>query len=162
MNEPEARELEPEEVIAIVLYTGDGVYTDLNSALRSGKHKKWDTLIFTLNNGLLKLPSFIGTAFRGFQNTITVEKGGELVFKTCTSMTTDYDVALAFTGETLFGITCHKHGHDVGWASKYQDEKEILFPPYVQFNVTRCESHDGTLEVHLEESLELGYASLYV
>ncbi|GLE57220.1 hypothetical protein NJBCHELONAE_25280 [Mycobacteroides chelonae] len=133
---PEASRLDPDDLLALADYTGDG-FRDLNSALRSGAlDASQQARVDAIKGALEKLPRHEGPVARGTDLPPEVlaryQPGKNVVEDAFTS--TSKDPSATFPGNTYFEIVS-KNGRSVDGLSQYPHEAEVLFPPGTAFSV---------------------------
>jgi hypothetical protein len=128
------------DLSALADYTGPG-HVDLNEALRSGiMDASQQARVEALNQALEKLPPHHGPVFRGTHlpdgELARYQPGVVVTERAFVSTSIDPAVArfAAFAGNVEFKILS-KTGRDVSSFSAFPSEREVLFPPGVQFYV---------------------------
>jgi hypothetical protein len=143
--------LTSDEAEAIRAYT---VCSDkVNGALRNAHNQviteTIQTQIDNINSGLGKLPSFVGTTFRGcgrdVEDYFDLSPGQVFCDHAFLSTTKDIEVTENFgDADYLFVVTCKQKGKDIGDYDCNADvedisEEEVLFPPETRFLITKVE-----------------------
>ena len=165
---PEAPPPTEDQAEAINTYTGS-MYRDINGLLRGAKQfgdpeyeKKVQDVADKAAEGLRSLPDYKGETYRGTAlNNDIIEKmkvGGTYSDKGFLSTSSNPDIADTFSNsnktegktQVLFTID-GKHGKDISSASKFGNEKEILFNPSSKFRITSMEEKDGILHVGMKQ-----------
>lgn len=165
---PDAPPPTEDQAKAINTYTGS-MYRDINGLLRGSKQfgdpeyeQKVLDVVEKASEGLRSLPDYKGETYRGtaLSNEI-VEKmqvGGTYSDKGFLSTTSDKNIADTFSGSNagtgktqVFFTIDGKHGKDISSASKFGNEKEILFNPSSKFRITSMENKDGILYVGMKQ-----------
>ena len=158
------------ESAAIVLYTIEwdlsrpSLYSVLNNTLRLEDRLQlipWFSYLKLLFTALFKLPSVIGTVWRGVRGDLrSGYKPGETVtwwgFSSCTAsicaLTSEQYLGLSGSS-TLFAIQC-LNGKAIKRHSYFAQEEEILLLPCSHLKVIDCISRqDGLHIIHLFEVL---------
>nr|XP_017210042.1 ecto-ADP-ribosyltransferase 4-like [Danio rerio]XP_021327492.1 NAD(P)(+)--arginine ADP-ribosyltransferase 2-like isoform X1 [Danio rerio] len=141
----QADSLTRNNVIAIYVYTDDGVYRHFNSDTRCDKIKyrqreyKWYSLHFLLTEAIQVLKKTQKKCFSTFRGTeIEFNKNvlnTKVRFGSFVSSSLDRKKASYFGKVSCFEIRTCK-GAEVTEYSKLRHEKEVLIPPYEVFKVT--------------------------
>ena len=156
-----------EQAKAINTYTGS-MYRDINGLLRGTKDfadpeykQQTQDIADKAAEGLRSLPDYKGETYRGtaLSNDIVAKMkvGGTYSDKGFLSTSSNLDIANNFAGFTSAGQTRvfftvnGKHGKDISSASKFSNEKEILFNPSSKFKITSMEEKDGILQVGIKQ-----------
>lgn len=148
-----------EEVMAIYSYTTNDIYKDLNRTLRSGRvadKKKYGPMVDIINDGLAKLPKFVGNVVR-FEKKKSVNSWGPGKVKTFKAYTSSSKKkGFCWSGNTKLKIKS-KTGRFIGMMSAFKNEQEVLFPPKTKFRViSRKKAKKGTKpNCHKEETLNV-------
>lgn len=158
------KKLPSELYSALALYTGDGIYGDLNTALRSANRKKvapyfrYLRMIFEAFAKKKKSNKAKVTLYRGVCADLQAEYtvGKTVCWWGVSSCTSDKGVAASFSSgcsstSTLFTIQCTS-AMDVQDVSLYPSEKESLLPPGTKLKVVSSSKkgnvhHIGLVEV---------------
>ena len=156
-----------EQAKAINTYTGS-MYRDINGLLRGKKDfadpeykQQVQDIADKAAEGLRSLPDYKGETYRGtsLDNSLIAKMkvGGTYSDKGFLSTSSSPGTADSFggynsTGKTAVLFTIQgKHGKDISSASKFSDEKEILFNPSSKFKITSMEKKDGILQVGMKQ-----------
>ncbi|XP_051783566.1 erythroblast NAD(P)(+)--arginine ADP-ribosyltransferase-like [Erpetoichthys calabaricus] len=149
---PTPNYLDRNTTLAVMAYTGDFIYSDLNDAVEHGVNKTtkkhYRSVHFLLTKAIQTLNAIQTLscirAYRGVMVEIRPNQGEAFRFGRFASSSTDFSTAIRFGDVTFFNITtCH--GADI---SNYSlcDESEVLIPPYEKFNVKEINGGNITLE----------------
>lgn len=148
---------------AIMLYTSNAIYQDLNKCLRDenrAKIKKYFKYLRLLFEAMDHLPKENRTLWRGISVDLfgskDYEPGKTVTWWSVTSTTSDMNVAKNFTkgcgGKcTLFTIDT-KTSTDIAPLSFYANEKESLLAPGTQLEVISKKQNGNVAEIHLKET----------
>ena len=164
---PEAPPPTEDQAKAINTYTGS-MYRDINGLLRGSKQfgdpeyeQKVQDVVDKAAEGLRSLPDYKGETYRGTAlNDDIVAKmkvGGTYSDKGFLSTSSNPNIADNFSSSNSAGKTQvlftiqGKHGTDISSASKFGNEKEILFNPSSKFKITSMEEKDGILHVGMKQ-----------
>ncbi|XP_039607937.1 ecto-ADP-ribosyltransferase 5-like isoform X1 [Polypterus senegalus] len=135
--------------LAVRAYTTNKFYSELNNAVQSGvdsvTKKYYRSMHFLLTKAIqtLKGRNCI-RVYRGVKVEIRPKVKDAFRFGRFASTSTNITVARRFGKGTFFSIkTCH--GADISKYSVYQNESEVLIPPYEEFIVTQVKGKDVTL-----------------
>ncbi|XP_038144835.1 NAD(P)(+)--arginine ADP-ribosyltransferase 2-like [Cyprinodon tularosa] len=132
--------LTPDELTALRVYTKNenGVYSDFNSATRTGRNVygasfKYHTLYFLLTSAIQKIKEHDKRCYFTYRRTYSTfekkEKEIRLGSFTSSSLTSNLE---QYGKKSCFKIkTCH--GADIINYSAHPEEKEVLIPPYEVF-----------------------------
>lgn len=144
-NKKPALFLSRHELDAISIWSDSGAYQNINGPLRSqekGKICPILPLVVEIEKGLLRLPTYRGTVYRGSSlpgSVLDAHRPGKTVtYSGFTSTTTDPSTA-HFFGDWFFVIHVSQSCHNI--QSVTQGESEILCLPGTQF---RVDSRDDT------------------
>nr|XP_055036525.1 GPI-linked NAD(P)(+)--arginine ADP-ribosyltransferase 1-like [Misgurnus anguillicaudatus] len=161
-NEGKSKYPRPQDnfLIAIFVYTGRTVYNQFIQDVMNGKHKyetkkySWYSLHFLLTEAiqiLKKTNDDCETTYRGTKVMFNENvPNKEIRFGSFASSSLDRKVAERFGTESCFEIkTCY--GADAEY-SQYNNEKEVLIPPYEKFYVTEIKKDDWCKTVFVLES----------
>ncbi|NWY68367.1 NRT2 ribosyltransferase, partial [Erithacus rubecula] len=155
----------PDQAIAIMAYTMNGLYKKFNDEVRvSGRSGQtyrnmfhFKTLHFLLTDALATLRAAqqeqkCHCVYRGVKDKLFKAKVGDIVrFGQFTSSSLCKNVADSFGETTVFKVrTCH--GADIMNFSSTPTEKEVLIPPFEEFNVTDVIEGNEKVEIHLNSS----------
>lgn len=148
------------EYTAVYAYTdADVYYKRLNDALRSGDAQamaRVSPMANVLDNAFEKLPKYKGSAlFRStdipsdvFEKMLESKKFSDQAFMS----TSTIDLVNVFNGDVRFYIPQSSSGRNISQFSALPDEKEILFPRAVKFDIMDVEfKENGITEVILNE-----------
>lgn len=148
---------------ALVLYTGNGIYRELNTALRSANRKKvapyvrYLRMIFETFSKKKKSNKAKTTLYRGVCADLQAEYtvGKTVCWWGVSSCTLDKGVAEGFSSgcgstSTLFTIECTS-AMDVQDISLYPLEKESLLPPGTQLKVASSSKKGNVQHIRLVE-----------
>ena len=170
----DAEGLERAHVIALRLYT-TAIYTYINEPLRFQEHYRkvsgaeprhpLAAVVWFIFKGLkiLRMNSDIGEGstilWRGMKNAKVADEflksGGSNCEKAPMSTTKDLKVALAYSkgGGVIFKIEVTgklRMGGDITFLSAFPEEKEVLYPPLTQLNLTKS-GYAGNKKVNQEK-----------
>ena len=125
---------------AIRSYTGNDVYNECNCAARErqgSNFERWSPFIWHLVQGLNALPDVEATVYRGIQgiNPQDYKRNKKIHWSGFTSTSTNPAVSRSFGG-VMFEIQV-VNGKDIQGQSQYQQEREILLSPHMEFVVTQ-------------------------
>ena len=127
-------------LVAIVLWTSNVLYSELNQTLRENKDLScWNVYLKHLINGLKLMPYYRGKVYRGFkvQKDVDVYKKGEIVnWKTVNALSKKKEVARGFSSSNgmMFEVAVFS-SRDISSLSQYQFEEEVLILPYSRLEV---------------------------
>ncbi|MBL9038797.1 MAG: hypothetical protein JNG84_09805 [Archangium sp.] len=149
---PELANISIDDLVAMRAYTG-AFYREMNSGLRGTTPEtltKLAPLIKTAASGLNKLPSYVGTVYRGAS--LTPDKlarylAGETIAEKA-FLSTSTDKTTAFGGNVLFVIDAKSNGKPVKVLSQFARENEVLFGPGTEFKVLSS-AFDATVGKHV-------------
>ena len=160
--------LTTDQSASIMLYTLEwtprehSFYIIFNKALRAEdrtKLKPWFSYLKLLVTSLSKLPSTVGTFYRGIKQDLhgIYPEGSNFVwwgFSSCTASlkVLQSEPFLGTTGSrTMFHIKCHS-GKDIRRHSFYSTENEVLLLAGRQFQVESCyNAGNGLYQIQMEE-----------
>ncbi|XP_037620297.1 T-cell ecto-ADP-ribosyltransferase 1-like [Sebastes umbrosus] len=136
---------------AICVYTGDHLYTDFNTAVRTkrniyGSSFQFRSLHYLLTSAIKILNNnYCHTTYRRVRASFTGEKHQIIRFGSFASSSYKTDLT-EFGNETCFKIkTCS--GASLKNYSAYDDrEAEVLIPPYEMFNITEISNGQGKFQ----------------
>lgn len=156
------RKIDPQHYGAIMLYTSNAIYTDLNKCLRDenrGKIKKYFKYLRLLLDAMSALPQQKRTLWRGVSANLFANPqyavGKTLTWWGVSSCTADKKVATGFAGScggdaTVITVEA-KTSCDIQQVSFYGSEKECLLAPGTQFKVKSKSKKGNVAEITLEE-----------
>ncbi|XP_062348591.1 erythroblast NAD(P)(+)--arginine ADP-ribosyltransferase-like [Cinclus cinclus] len=150
------------QAIALMAYTMEGLYRKFNEEVRkAGRSSQqyrdkfhFKTLHFLLTRAVQRLWDDQGQqchcVFRGVEKYKFSAKVGDIVrFGQFTSSTLCESVIEDFGNTTVFKVqTCY--GAYINDFSSYQDEEEVLIPPYEKFRVTKVTDNGETVQIELD------------
>jgi len=146
--------------IAVQLYTSNLMYLGINRQLKQGKYKECLTYLSYFQLAFLKLPLYIGRAYRGVRNKnyANHKKGENILWMNISSLSLDYNVALKFSKEKETQIPQVMYIIDV-LSARYldllsvSDEKEVTLFPYSILEVTdiKIDKNTGMITYFLTE-----------
>lgn len=143
--------LEKKQVMAIYVYSfgRDDIYRDFNDAVRT------QNSVYKTNFGYHTLHYYLTIALQGLNarqlqgnREYTTVRGVDQSFSTdvlnkevrfgsfASSTKAGYKIALKFGSKSCFKIVT-RFGADISMYSKYENEAEVLIPPYEVFKVTK-------------------------
>ncbi|XP_056341815.1 erythroblast NAD(P)(+)--arginine ADP-ribosyltransferase-like [Oenanthe melanoleuca] len=149
--------------IAIMAYTMIYLHEDFNEAVRvAGRSPQayrdnfhFKTLHFLLTDALATLRAAqkeqkCRCVFRGVDDYKFKAKVGDIVrFGQFASSSLSECVAKGFGNTTEFVVqTCH--GAYIEEFSNFEDEEEVLIPPFEKFNVTKVIDYGNNVQIHLK------------
>mmetsp|Transcript_117524 Transcript_117524/g.226728 ORF Transcript_117524/g.226728 Transcript_117524/m.226728 type:complete len:433 (+) Transcript_117524:71-1369(+) len=156
------KKMEPSFYGAIMLYTSNAIYSQINKALRDedrGKVKKYFKYLRLFFEAALCLPQQKKTLWRGisvdlFKNA-QYEVGKTVTWWSISSCTSDKKVADGFAGGcgggcTVFTVNA-KTAFDAAALSMYQSEKESILCPGTKLKVKSKTQSKGITQITLEE-----------
>jgi len=129
--------LSEQEFVAIVIYTGNSVYSKLNASIRNytpanpDDFKTWAPLAKAIESGLEKLPSFPDKTYRGIRKPANFDDiykpNAYVVWMGFSSSSFSNSVAYAY-GDAVFNIAAAgADGKNIQEVSLYKGENEVLF-----------------------------------
>ena len=145
---------------AILLYTSNAIYRELNSTLRSENRKalkKYYDYLRLLFEAMDSLPKKNVTLWRGISVDLFEQyKVGETItWWGVSSCTSDESVARNFMsgcgGNCSLLIVDTKTATDISDITFYSNEKESLLAPGTQLEVVKSERKGKVSEIHLRE-----------
>ncbi|CAK8997360.1 unnamed protein product [Durusdinium trenchii] len=154
------KRLEPHLYGALMLYTSNAIYRQLNAALRSedrNKIKKYKPYLRLLFEALNRLPQQKRTLWRGIGVDLydQYSKGSTITWWGVSSCTSDVQVAKNFMkgcGTACSFLTVNtKSAVDISKITFYGNEKESLLAPGTQLKVISAERKGKVSEITLEE-----------
>ncbi|MEB5704253.1 PAAR domain-containing protein [Pantoea anthophila] len=156
LNEPElAGLLSDDQIGAIYGYTTNEGYTALNPALRGQTPLTPELEAFASHarDGLLKLPAYKGTTFRGIsslpEDVLAINQPGRLVSDGAFMSTSSGE---PFGGNVLIKVD-GTSGRDISFLSEYPNEAEVLYPPGTKFEVINRVDDGVNTQLHYKEVL---------
>jgi hypothetical protein len=147
---------------AILMYTSNAIYKDLNKCLRDenrGKLKKYFKYLRLLFEALNTLPKAKKVLWRGISADLhdspQYQVGKEVVWWSVSSTTADKSVAYNFAkgcggGSTVFTIDTQSSS-DISSMTFYSNEKESLLAPGTKLKVTAKKKTGNMTEISLKE-----------
>jgi SPP1 gp7 family putative phage head morphogenesis protein len=153
----EQKGLKGHEYGALRAYTGSH-YREWNQMLRQGRYATdfgLQALVEAANEGLSKLPNFVGTVRRGLtthdlDRYFTVYREGSIVEEHAFVSTAQGSSGFHGNMEVIIQS---KTGKSVKFLSQHPSENEVLFGPGTKFKVTRVERTSGGGRIHMEQVL---------
>ena len=143
-----------QEVAAMIGYT-KFEYMQLNTALRSGdavELRRLKPLIEHTNQGLAKLPNYVGLVHRGVE--LSAEQIAKYDVGTVVAehafTSTSFDEAGKFSGNVQFNIMS-KTGTRIDFLSAFGHEKEVLFRSGTRFLVLNVTTIGRTTMITMKE-----------
>lgn len=146
---------------AIMLYTSNAIYRDLNNVLRSedrGKIKKYFAYLRMLLEALGRLPQQTKTVWRGVGVDLfeQYKKGSEVTWWGCSSCTADINVAKNFMkgcgGKCTLLTIQSKTAADISAITFFGNEKENLLAPGTKLKVLSAEREGNTTKITMAET----------
>ena len=132
--------LTDDEYLSLQAYTSD-LYREINPALRSGNTGEWEAVVEAATQGLSKMKDngyrYTGAVRR--DATFDLKQLDELfpengIFEDKTFVSSTAKLKGVFPGNTEIQIT-GTTGVDIKTLSRYELEKEVLFPPNTRFTI---------------------------
>ena len=159
------RRLSGDEITAIRMYTGNGIYMQLNETLRAleSRNSAYEALVpymHYLLSGLKKIPSAAPVfVYRGLKLTEEqgekYQEGRRVSWRGLTSCSTNPGVAAGFSSNYILKIKLFVSGCSVQQYSLFPRESEVLLWPRVPLLVTkRVMNNQGSFHVELEEIIQ--------
>merc|ERR1712130_126246 len=145
---------------AIMMYTSNAIYKDLNSALRSEdrvKIKKYFPYLRLLLEALGRLPQGKKTLWRGVGVDLYDQyaKGSTITWWGVSSCTADMNVAKSFMkgcgGKCTLLTVKTKTAADISEITFFGNEKENLLAPGTQLKITSSTRKGNVTEISMEE-----------
>jgi len=146
---------------AIMLYTSNAVYRELNNVLRSedrGKIKKYFAYLRLLLEALRRLPQQNKTVWRGVGVDLyeQYKKGSEVTWWGASSCTADINVAKNFMkscgGKCTLLTIQSKTAADISAITFFGNEKENLLAPGTKLKVLSAERDGNTTKITMVET----------
>eukprot|EP00928_Gymnodinium_smaydae_P011726 TRINITY_DN14299_c0_g3_i1.p1 TRINITY_DN14299_c0_g3~~TRINITY_DN14299_c0_g3_i1.p1 ORF type:complete len:276 (+),score=31.94 TRINITY_DN14299_c0_g3_i1:35-862(+) len=145
---------------AILLYTSNAIYAELNKVLRDEKRSKVEKFfpyLRLLFEACSRLPSRKKTLWRGVSVDLssTYKVGETIVWWGVSSLTCDRKVAQDFTsgcgdGASLLTVDT-ENACDISELSIYSNERESILLPGTKLKVVTSKKGSGCAEIHLKE-----------
>ncbi|CAK4501297.1 unnamed protein product [Aphanomyces euteiches] len=145
---------------SIVLYTGNWIYSQLNSCLRSENRqsiRKYFNYLRVFLEAMCRMPQMEQTLWRGISVDLfdTYEEGKVITWWGVSSCTSDENVARNFMHScggscTLLRVRC-KTAMDISVLSMFPHEKECLLAPGTQLKVLKRVRNGKISEIEVEE-----------
>lgn len=162
------RKMTEKEYAAIMLYTSNAIYKDLNQALRDNnrsKVKKYFKYLRLFFESMDALPKQKRKLWRGLSVDLhknpQYKVGGTVVWWGISSCTSDEKVAKGFAhgcgGKATVITVESKTAADISQVTFYSNEKESLLSPGTQLKVKSNKMNGNVCEITLEE-VEIGRA----
>mmetsp|Transcript_130232 Transcript_130232/g.309007 ORF Transcript_130232/g.309007 Transcript_130232/m.309007 type:complete len:706 (-) Transcript_130232:33-2150(-) len=156
------RKMTDKEYGAILLYTSNAIYKDLNQTLRDnnrGKLKKYFKYLRLFFESMDALPKQKRKLWRGLQVDLhkspQYKVGSTVVWWGISSCTSDQGVAKGFAqgcgGECTLITVESKTAADISQVTFYSNEKESLLSPGTEFKVKSNKMNGKVCEITLEE-----------
>eukprot|EP00933_Yihiella_yeosuensis_P060501 TRINITY_DN63259_c0_g1_i1.p1 TRINITY_DN63259_c0_g1~~TRINITY_DN63259_c0_g1_i1.p1 ORF type:complete len:488 (+),score=124.08 TRINITY_DN63259_c0_g1_i1:77-1540(+) len=156
------RKMTPHEYAAIMLYTSNAIYQDLNKALRDenrGKLKKYFKYLRLFFESMDALPKRKRKLWRGLSVDLhknpQYKVGNEIVWWGVSSCTADINVAKGFAkgcgGKCTIITVESETASDISDITFYSNEKESLLCPGTQLKVKSNKMNGNVCEITLQE-----------
>lgn len=145
---------------AIMLYTSNAIYRDLNNVLRGedrGKIRKYFAYLRLLLEALNRLPQQSKNVWRGISVDLfdQYKKGSTVTWWSVSSCTSDINVAKNFMkgcgGKCTLLTVKSKTAADISTITFFGNEKEHLLAPGTQLKVLSSERKGDVTEITMEE-----------
>ncbi len=153
-SRPDLNHITDDELIALRGYTGED-YSMINRALRENNvetHKFMDVYIEEAEAALKKLPPYKGIVLRGEHmdaDRFHRDFFGKQSINTKQFFSTSMDTS--FPGNAQYVVNS-KTGKEITFISKFPNEREILFPKGIEFEVISAkEVSPGNFNIYLKE-----------
>ncbi|KAF0751170.1 hypothetical protein AaE_006482, partial [Aphanomyces astaci] len=154
------RPMDKELYGSIVLYTGNWIYSQLNSTLRSENRtaiRKYFNYLRVFLEAMCRMPQKEQTLWRGVSVDLfdAYEPGKVITWWGVSSCTSDENVARNFMRScggscTLLRVRC-KTAMDISVLSMFPGEKECLLAPGTQLKVVKRTRNGNIAEIEVEE-----------
>ncbi|KAG9415121.1 Poly [ADP-ribose] polymerase 3 [Aphanomyces cochlioides] len=157
---PPVKPMDKELYGSIVLYTGNWIYAQLNSCLRSENRqsiRKYFNYLRVFLEAMCRMPQKEQTLWRGISVDLfdAYEEDKVITWWGVSSCTSDENVALNFISNcggscTLLRVRC-KTAMDISVLSMFPSEKECLLAPGTQLKVLKRVRNGKISEIDVEE-----------
>ncbi|XP_059817275.1 NAD(P)(+)--arginine ADP-ribosyltransferase 2-like [Hypanus sabinus] len=156
--------LRREHLLAVYAYTDsicNNFHSDFNSAVRMdgagdsvyAAKFPFKSVHYLLSVALARLREIAGkapgTTYRGMSRPVILPKEPKMIFGSFTSSSLDRSIAKKYGNQTFFEIKS-QFGVAIHEYSGKREEKEVLIPPFEEFEITRSLNNNGKVTVFLK------------